>query len=147
MRVASVRARAFVHATEDEARVRDGLLWCLGILGQKGAEHRVHRSRLKGHWGNDILLLEAALKERPAAERTLATLVADAPLRDEALRSLERRLDEDKVLHLRLDKQAAVLRRLQLCESPDAIVVLLKGIAGPGEEPRSGWTQLLSGAE
>lgn len=146
MRVVSARYRTFVHATEDEDRVRDALLWVMGLLGQDRAADHVERKRLKGHFGNDILHLEAGHRSERLATQALRRLLADKALRAPLRESLAARLDEDRVLHLRLDKQEAVQRRLRLADSGDALVVQFKAVTAPGENPVTAWARLLDAA-
>lgn len=141
MRLAFARFRTYVHATEDEARVRDALLWVMGILGEPRAESRVDRKRFKGHHGNEILLLEAGLKSPADVAASLDRLLADAGFRHELAEGLAAHLDEEHVLHLRLDKQAAVQRALRTSSSGDAVVALYKGVAEPDENPVTAWAR------
>lgn len=145
MRWLSIRGRVFVHATEDEPRVRDALLWVLGLLGEKDAEHRVDRNRAKGHWGNEILILEAALKKQAEIERCWARVLEDAAVRSAVASNLDRHLDEDGALHLRVDKQAAVGRLVALTGGSDAIVLQAKlEQFAPKTDVKADWATLLS---
>lgn len=144
MRFHWLRARAFVHATEDETRVKEALLWLLGQEEVPGAYGHIQRQRSKGHYGNEILLLEASLKKQPDIEAALGRLFAEASLRETVSETLLRRLDEDRVLHVRLDKQAAVERRLVLGEGSDSVVVTVKAVQTKDEVPARAWSHFLS---
>jgi RNA binding exosome subunit len=147
MRWVSLRGRVFVHATEDEPRVREAFLWVLGLLGEKDAEHRVDRNRAKGHWGNEILILEATLKKQAEIERCLGLLLHDPEARRDVSLRLGRHMDEDGVLHLRLDKQAAVRQAVAFTTGSDAIVVQVKPEHfAPNADLGADWLAYLGGA-
>lgn len=143
MRIVSVRYRTFVHATENEDRVREALLWLMGTLGQERAEDRVERRRVKGHHGNEILVLEAGLKSSPQLEGGITALLGAQDVRQTLRDTLGQRLDEEHVLHFRVDKQGAVQRRLRLTAGGDAIIVQVKGLPDPGENPVAAWARFL----
>lgn len=148
MRLLWARFRTFVHATEDEDRVREALLWTMGQLESPRGRDRVERVRAKGHHGNDIVILEGALKAGPDLESAARHLFAPPEVRGLLRQELGRHVDEAGVLHLRLDKQAAVGRRLMLGHGSNAIVVFLKAEPRHGRSPRSAWhDHLASGRE
>lgn len=147
MRLAWLRARCFVHATEDEDRVRTALLWSIAQADEPKARAKVHRSAAKGHYGQDIVVLEATLKREAEVEEALGRLRADPDVRAQIEDTLLRRLDEDDVLHVRLDKQAAVTGQTRLNEGSDAIVVRVKGLRPRDVTPARAWKQALGGAE
>lgn len=144
MRLLSARYRTSVHETEDEARVREALLWVMAQLGEKGAEHRVTRQKTKGHYGNDILILEAILKQEKAIGASLQRIFSEASMRQRVQDSLLKRIDEDGVLYVRLDKQASVERRLDLTDSGDAILVHVKAAMERVIPPPTQWHRYLA---
>lgn len=146
MRFHWLRARALVHATEDEPRVQATLLWLAAQDGDPKAYARIQRQRTKGHYGNEILVLETTLKKRDA-EAALARILGDEGVRQAVADSLLRRLDEENVLHMRLDKQAAVQRRLALGEGSDAVVVTAKAVHAKDETPAKSWAAFLRADE
>lgn len=118
-REASVRV--FVHATEDEEKVKGALQSLLppgsGLV----------RSRLRGHFGNPILTLDARITEPGKVEEMWGAVLRGLPR--EQLRELLERLEERMegcTLYLRLDKQLACQGRISLTESGDAIHVRLR---------------------
>lgn len=143
MRLLSARYRVFVHATEDEARVRDALLWAMAQLEAPRAADLVERKRVKGHYGNDILILEAALKRAADLEAALGRLRSSEAFRQALGAQLGRFVDEDGALHVRLDKQAAVERRLEMTLGSDAIVVVAKAKTVQGDPVLRAWSRLL----
>ena len=144
MRFHWLRARAFVHATEDEEKVKQALLWLVAQDEVREAYSKIVRQKTKGHYGNEILLLDLSLKKQPDVEADLARILAEDALRSEVADSILRRLDEDLVLHVRLDKQAAVERRLALGEGSDAVVVTAKAVTMKGDVPAQQWARYLA---
>ena len=118
-----IEVRAFCHATEEEDRV-------LAALRTVMPEVEPRREALAGHFGNPLLVLTARAEDAPA-QRAAWTRIVAALGKDEVLRALEVRLDEDGVYHLRLDKQKAYLGRIELATTPDAIAFRAKVAAFP----------------
>ena len=107
--------RAFVAETEDEARVREAL----GVFVPFDS---IAATKVSGHHGNEIVILDATLGRREGGHlfeilreqlspEDLSRLKSEIPIRT----------DEDCCFHLRLDKQAAFRGRIALTESKDAI--------------------------
>jgi len=117
-----VSFRAFVAATEDETRVREALSVFV-------SPDRISKINAAGHFGNEIVILEAALRRKETAA-FLSLLREQLPIQElERLRGeMEERLVDESHFHLRLDKQAAYKGMLHLTESKDAldITILVK---------------------
>jgi RNA binding exosome subunit len=143
MRFHWLRARVFVHATEDEPRVHRALLAAMAQTDVPRAGDRITRSRTKGHYGNEILVLEGTLKRGADIEAALRGLLAHTQLRTLLRETLLRRLDPDGVLHVRLDKQAAVGGVWSTTEGSDAIVVTVKAQVHPGQTLAQLWARFL----
>lgn len=120
-----ILARTYCQATEDEARVDAAL--DAAVRGGKTS-----RDRRTGQFGNPVLVLSRRLdtaEDLRAAWRRwgeagiLGALVAD----------LEARLDDEGVLHFRLDKQDAYEGRLILHRDADTIDVQVKLKAYPAK--------------
>lgn len=112
-----VSFRAFVAVTEDEERVRRALSIFVPL-------DYIRSSTAKGHYGNEIVILEAELRRKEGLGffRTLLEQLSQVEicrLRNE----VEIRTDEDCKFHLRLDKQAAFQGLVRLTDSGDAIDV------------------------
>lgn len=120
-----ILARAFCQATEDEDRVGQAL--SAAVSGGTAAEER-----LEGQFGNVVLVVSRRL-ERSEDLRSTWGRWAEANLPRDLLRDLDARLDDDGVLHLRLDKQEAAQGRLQLHRDADAIDVQVKLKAYPAK--------------
>ena len=109
-------------ATEDENRVREALSVFV-------PPDRIGKISAAGHFGNEILILEASLRRRESAA-FIFLLREQLPAQDrQRLRhEIEDRLEGESHFHLRLDKQAAYQGMLALTDSKDAldITVLVK---------------------
>jgi RNA binding exosome subunit len=112
-----ISLRAFVAATEDEEKV-------LEALGIFAPQKSISSVKVRGHFGNEIKILEASLNRRESRE-LLRVLKEQLPASDLARleREREARLDDANQFHFRLDKQAAYQGRVCLTESRDAIDV------------------------
>jgi RNA binding exosome subunit len=126
MRPVRAVLRVFVYGTEDEPRVRAALLWVTGRKDDADGRGSLTRSKIKGHYGTEIAFYEAVVKRN----RELKDLLARWSEADELIETLrdefQQRLDEDRTLHFRLDKQAAVLGRLEVGTGGDTIQVAVK---------------------
>jgi RNA-binding protein len=112
-----VSFRAFVAATEDEGRVREAL----GIFVPL---NRISAASANGHFGNEILILEANLRKKES-QAFFQILKEQLPAGERARlrREIPERLEGESHFHLRLDKQAAYRGMLRLTESSDALDV------------------------
>jgi RNA binding exosome subunit len=114
MDIASLSFRTFAHATEDEEKVERALKFA------SGAEE-ITKSRSEGYHGNPIMVMEAKITRSREIKEFLASLPADDVRR--LLDTLERRVDDESMFFLRLDKQAAYEGRVALGENDDIISV------------------------
>lgn len=117
-----VSFRAFVAATEDEGRVREALAVFVPL-------DRISGVTAEGHFGNEIKILEAALRKKEAAA-FFQILREQLPAQDlqRLRREIPDRLEGESHFHLRLDKQAAYKGLLLLTDCKDAldVTVLVK---------------------
>jgi RNA binding exosome subunit len=123
MSVGHVRLRAFAQATEDVESVVRAVRFVCG----KG---ELMRDTTEGHFGNPITIIEAGMKRSQDIKVLLRRLGRDGIL-SALLDGLEERMDDDCVLHLRLDKQNAYLGRLSLAQNRDVIDCSMKVMAYP----------------
>ena len=132
--------RTLCQATEEENRVRHAL----NAAAPRGGDRR---EAVMGQFGQPIVIL-TRMAER--ADDLTATWGRwrEAGLFPSLLANLERRIDEDGVLHFRLDKQEAFRDRLVLAEAADSIDIHVKLKAYPAspEEIRRVARTLLEGA-
>jgi len=120
-----IEARTYCHATEEEERVATALAFAV-------PEGVTSREELEGHFGNPLVRLTRRVEKRPAI-RAVWSHWAAAGVPSAIARDMEARLDEDGVLHFRLDKQAAFRERLELAQDSDPIDIRLKLIAYPAK--------------
>src|SRR5436309_1342590 len=90
------------------------------------------REELQGHFGNPLVRLTRRVEKRPAI-RAVWKHWSAAGVPPSIARDVEARVDEDGVLHFRLDKQSAYRERLELAKDSDPIDVRLKLIAYPAK--------------
>jgi len=134
-----VSFRAFVAATEDEVRVREALSVFVPL-------DRITRTAALGHFGNEMAILEAALRKKETAA-FLAILREQLPSTElqRLRREMEDRLEGEGRFHLRLDKQAAYQGLLRLTDSADAldVTILIKTFPARREEALKILSELL----
>jgi hypothetical protein len=114
------RFRTYCHATEDEARVRQALMFISGAQ-DKAIEVTVN----KGYHRNEIRVLEAELKKGPALTRFLEAL-AGAGIFEKVRDQISMRIDEEGIFYLRFDKQEAFQGRFVLDSGSDTIQAGIK---------------------
>lgn len=133
--------RSYCQATEEEERVAKAL----ETAAPGGA---ASRSVLEGQFGNTLILLSRRIEGAEAIrsvwqhwdrEGILASLGSE----------IDARVDDDGVLHFRLDKQKAYLGSLALARDADAMDVQVKLKAYPAkpEELRRVARSLVQGAK
>ncbi len=120
-----IEARAYCHATEEEARVAQA-------LDTACPAGETVRESLEGHFGNPIVRLTRRVEEGKAIRSVWDRWTA-AGLPESIARNLETRVDDDGVLHFRIDKLAAYLEKLTLAQDTDPIDVRLKLMAFPAK--------------
>jgi RNA-binding protein len=135
-----IEARTYCHATEDEARVEAALAFaCL--------QGTTLREPFEGQFGNPLVRLSRRMEDRESIRLIWEGWVA-AGLPDQIRDDLDARVDDEGILHFRIDKQSAFEGRLELAKDADAIDVRLKMIAYPAkpEQARRAARALLPGA-
>lgn len=133
-------ARTYCHATEDEGRVETALAFAFPVGSTV-------REAMEGHFGNPLVRLVRRIEDRESI-RELWSHWSAAGVADLLREDVEARVDEDGVLHFRVDKQAAYQGRFERAKDSDAIDVRLKMIAYPAkpEEARRAARSMLTGA-
>ena len=117
MAILNMHFRVFCHATEDEIRVVQALKFASGA-------DDITREVTEGYHGNPIIKLEVFIKEKRRSRDFFSRL--DEGVIKELVGTLEKRVDDDCNLYLRLDKQEALLGILRMTTSDDAIAVRAK---------------------
>ncbi len=120
-----IEVRTYSHATEDEARVSAALAFAL-------PEGELVREVLEGHFGNVLVRLTRRIEDGKSIRATWERW-STAGLPQSIESDVDARVDEEGVLHFRLDKQAAFLERWALAKDSDAIDVRLKLVAYPAK--------------
>ena len=120
-----VELRAFCHPTEQEDRVRKALE--AAALGAP-----VTATQVKGHFGPPLLILTARL-DASEAKKAFWKRLRGAPGMDRVLESIKDRVDDDCILHLRLDKQRAHWGTLEVVDHDDVISVRAKIASFPAK--------------
>jgi RNA-binding protein len=135
-----IEARTYCHATEDEARVETALAFAC-------PQGTTVREPLQGHFGNPLVRLLRRIEDRGPV-RLIWEDWAAAGLADRIRDDVDARVDDDGILHFRIDKQSAFEGRLELAKDADAIDVRVKMIAYPAkpEQARRAARALLPGA-
>ena len=117
MAILNMHFRVFCHATEDEAKVVQALKFASGA-------DELTREVTEGYHGNPIVILEVFIKEKRRSKDFFSKM--DVDTLQEIAATLERRMDEDCNLYIRIDKQEAFLGNLKMTTSDDAIAVRAK---------------------
>ena len=120
-----IEARTYCHATEDEARVEAALAFAC-------PEGETVREPLEGHFGNPLVRLSRRVEDKGSVPRVWDHWTA-AGLAEQIREDVDARVDDEGVLHFRIDKQAAFEGRLELAKDADAIDVRVKIIAYPAK--------------
>ena len=133
-------ARTHCHATEEEDRVERALAFAF-------PQGETKREILEGHFGNSLVRLSRRV-ETASAVRAVWAKWSAADLLSAIGKDLDARVDEEGILHFRIDKQAAFQEELRLAGDSDAIDVRLKLMAFPAkqEQARQVARQILSEA-
>jgi len=121
----SVELRTVCHATEDPDRVERAMR----TLSPDG---RLETETLEGHHGNPFRMMAVRLEDADAI-RAFWRRVKDAGAMPPLLATLDERVDDDAVLHLRFDKQKAHGGTLELARHDDVIAVRAKVAAHPAK--------------
>ncbi len=131
MSVHNISFRAIGAATESEDRVKNAL--SLFIF-----DDEIETIRTEGHYGNPITILQAHIKGRNC-KRFIELL--KSKLNEHDLKRLKSescgRIDEDCILHIRFDKQAAYKGVVQLATTTDTIAVQIKLKAYPAKREKA----------
>lgn len=110
--------RTYCHATEDPSKVKQALKFLLP--GGKLAERKT-----TGHHGNPIMVYEVRV-DKSSEAREFWKRMMESMTQDEMLENLDTMVDDDCVLHARLDKQKAFLGKIELVKHEDVIAVSSK---------------------
>lgn len=114
MSVAYIDIRFFAHATEDLNKVIEAIQ---NVLPADYVDDIVFkRDNLQGHYGNPILLFETRIKKKEIVKAVVENFSSHLGELDK--KALREEIDlhvQKGSLYIRLDKQAALQRELELC--------------------------------
>jgi RNA-binding protein len=125
-----LRLRAVAHPTEDAARVEEALRFVSG-LEPEAFRAALSTTRMDSHHGLPLIVMEAVLERSRALRDVLGRILALPGATQRLSDTLESRVDDDGILYLRVEKQAAAQGLLVLTEGEDALQVRLKVEAYP----------------
>jgi RNA binding exosome subunit len=105
LEVVSARISAIVHATEDVDRVIQALS---RVFPKESLPSKAETRKFHGHYGNEIRMIDLSIRAAPARS-FLEHLWRKLPSHDRTLilEALDKHLDLNGGLHLRLDKEEA----------------------------------------
>ncbi len=112
--VSFIKIQIFAHATEDPNKVMCAarsicpIAYCNEILFTE--------DNLRGYYGNPITFFKTGIRKKPIIKAFIETIASklSEESKNALLASVERHVDENGNLYLRLDKQAALRGRLEL---------------------------------
>ena len=121
--VAKIEARAYSRATELSERVESAILNLFPEEFRKDVE--MSSTKAESHSGYKIQIVVARLRNKLGCDSTLDHILTGFDDRDRrrVRNSLIRRLNENCLFFLRIDKQAAFQGKIALAEGPDIISV------------------------
>ena len=101
-----------IHATEDKDKVISKIVKVLSLNSARFQEFNT-----RGHWGNQIVLLNLSLGQTLACKilKTIYTSLGDNK-KTTFLSSLEQSIDEKYNLHVRIDKQSICREEISLSD-------------------------------
>ena len=121
--IGRVEVSAFSRATEIPERVEEAIL---NLFPETLRERvKISRTLTEGHLKVPLVIITAVMEGKSRCQSMFSALLSRIAKSDRRhlLKSIEKRLSEDCVFFLRIDKQAAYLENLQLAQVPDVISV------------------------
>ncbi len=121
--VGKVEARAFSRATEIVERVESAVL---NIFPNELLDRvKITRTMTEGHLQVPVVIITATLEGKKHCESLVTNILSNLSDSDKKymLKSLNRRIDDECIFFLRIDKQAAYLDEIQLARNTDVISV------------------------
>ena len=134
-----IKATAISHATESDEKVSKAVLG----LCPDGYLERVDVSRVKGHYGNEIIVIRMHIKGSAKAERFLQGFWRRLSDQDRKmlLGEISNRVDPSGIMHIRIDKQELFGGKLMLNDS-DPVKIEVK--FGPGRDASASFVEQIS---
>ncbi len=126
-----IRVSAVVHSTEDREKVGEAISTLFPF------EFEIAVSKAKGHYGNPMEYLEVELTKSSEIKKFWAyflELLGEQV--EEILKTIDERIDDQNVLHIRIDKQKAYLGEVELTSGGDPIAVKLRLVTFPSKREK-----------
>ncbi|MBO8182480.1 MAG: exosome subunit [Archaeoglobus sp.] len=121
MKIERINIYATVHSTEDPEKVAEAIATLIPF------EFEIQVSKAEGHFGNPLEFLEVEIKKQREIKEFLNFFLKEIESQKrKLLDELPLRIDENGMLHLRVDKQQAYLGRIALISHGDGIIVRIK---------------------
>jgi len=128
-KIERITVTAVVYSTEDMEKVGEAIATLFPF------EFEILVSEAKGHYGNPIKFLEVEVKGKKIKEFWNYLMELIGSKRKFLLNAIEEKLDEQNILHIRIDKQKAYLGEIEL-GGRDAIVVKAKIVTFPAKREK-----------
>jgi len=112
LELGGVTISVVIHATEDKDKVISKIVKVLSLNSARFQEFNT-----RGHWGNQIILLNLSLGQTLAGKilKTIYTSLGNNK-KTAFLSSLEQSIDEKYNLHVRIDKQSICREEISLSD-------------------------------
>lgn len=131
MKIENITVSAIVYSTEDPEKVAQALSTLFPF------EFEILASNATGHYGNPMKFLEVELKKKKEIREFWNHLIEKlGEQKDVLLEFVEDIVDDDGVLHIRVDKQSAYLGDVELSFGGDSIVIRAKLVTFPAKREK-----------
>jgi len=131
MKIDRITVSAVVYSTEDPEKVGEAIATFFPF------EFEIAVTNATGHYGNPMKFLEVEVTKKKEIKELWNYLMELLYNQKEILLdTLDDRIDEQGVLHIRLDKQKAYLGEAELVEKGDAIVFKVKIVTYPSKREK-----------
>ncbi|KZX16430.1 hypothetical protein MBCUT_08160 [Methanobrevibacter cuticularis] len=124
----NIRYRIFVYENEDETVIIDSLC---NILPTAKPDKEI----AEGLTGNPITIISGKITKKRESKDFVAKLLASEDLdKDKFSKDLDKKMDKNGNLFLRLSKEAALEEKLKIVDSGDSIHLKIKIAAFPAKK-------------
>lgn len=131
MKIENITVSAIVYSTEDPEKVAQALSTLFPF------EFEILASNVTGHYGNPMKFLEVELKKKREIREFWNYLIDKlGDQKSVLLEFIEDLVDEDGVLHIRVDKQSAYLGKVELSFGGDSIAIRSKLVTFPSKREK-----------
>ncbi len=120
-----LRLRAACHPTEEPGKVREALRFVAG-LSEDDFAPAFEDDAMETHHGLPLHIFEVTVDKSRAIRDILQRIFALDGGLETLRRTIAKRIDDDGVFYLRIDKQAAAGGALALLDGEDAVQVRIK---------------------